>query len=67
MMTVFRMTYQQDEDAGVWCGTVENPAVAADAPTLSELVKKVTAMVADLTGLAPDAVTLVMSRVGSYR
>jgi hypothetical protein len=45
---IFTITASWDEEAAVWTGHCDDIPAAADAPTLDELLAKVTAMTLDL-------------------
>ena len=46
--TIFTITAAWDSEASVWTGHCDDIPAAADAPTLDELLAKVTAMTLDL-------------------
>lgn len=45
---IFTISAVWDEEASVWTGHCDEPPAAADAPTLDELLAKITAMALDL-------------------
>ena len=45
---IFTISATWDEDAGVWSGHCDDIPVSADAPTLDDLLAKVSAMTLDL-------------------
>jgi hypothetical protein len=45
---IFTVLASWDEDASVWTGHCDDIPAAADAPTLDELLKKISAMALDL-------------------
>ena len=46
--TIFTISTTWDSDASVWAGHCDDIPAAADAPTLDELLAKMTAMTLDL-------------------
>jgi uncharacterized protein DUF1902 len=46
--TIFTISAQWDPEASVWAGHCDDIPAAADAPTLDELLAKITAMALDL-------------------
>jgi hypothetical protein len=61
--TIFTITAAWDNEASVWTGHCDDIPAAADAPTLDELLAKITAMTLDLLpdnhpGLDPASVFL---------
>ena len=46
--TVFTISASWDDEASVWSGHCDDIPAAADAPTLDELLAKITAMALDL-------------------
>ncbi len=46
--TIFTITAAWDEEAAVWSGHCDDMPAAADAPTLDELLAKISAMALDL-------------------
>ena len=46
--TIFAISAQWDLDASVWTGHCDDIPAAADAPTLDELLAKITAMALDV-------------------
>jgi hypothetical protein len=61
--TIFTITAAWDNDASVWAGHCDDIPAAADAPTLDELLAKMTAMTLDLLpdnhpGVDPSSVFL---------
>lgn len=61
--TIFTITAVWDNDASVWAGHCDDVPAAADAPTLDELLAKMTAMTLDLLpdnhpGVDPSSVFL---------
>lgn len=61
--TIFTVSAVWDEDASVWSGHCDEIPAAADAPTLDELLAKVSAMALDLLpdnhpGLEPASIFL---------
>jgi hypothetical protein len=46
--TIFTIAASWDDDASVWAGHCDDIPAAADAPTLDELLEKITAMALDL-------------------
>jgi hypothetical protein len=61
--TIFTITAAWDNDASVWAGHCDDVPAAADAPTLDELLAKMTAMTLDLLpdnhpGVDPSSVFL---------
>ena len=61
--TIFTISAAWDAEAAVWTGHCDDIPAAADAPTLDELLAKVTAMVLDLLsdnhpGVDPKSVYL---------
>jgi hypothetical protein len=46
--TIFTISAQWDQEASVWSGHCDEIPAAADAPTLDELLTKITAMALDL-------------------
>jgi hypothetical protein len=46
--TIFTISAQWDPEASVWAGDCDDIPAAADAPTLDELLAKITAMALDL-------------------
>lgn len=64
--TIFTVSAAWDEDAAVWCGHCDDIPASASAPTLDELLAKITAMALDLLpdnhpGIAPDSVFIQMT------
>jgi Domain of unknown function (DUF1902) len=60
---IFTISAQWDPEASVWSGHCDDIPAAADAPTLDELLAKITAMALDLLpdnhpGVDPDSVYL---------
>jgi hypothetical protein len=47
-MSIFTVSAAWDEEASVWTGHCDDIAAAADAPTLDELLAKISAMTLDL-------------------
>jgi hypothetical protein len=45
---IFTVTASWDEEASVWTGHCDDIPAAADAPTLDELLQKISAMTLDL-------------------
>jgi hypothetical protein len=45
---IFTITADWDEEASVWAGHCDDIPAAADAPTLDELLAKISAMALDL-------------------
>jgi hypothetical protein len=45
---IFTITAEWDEEASVWTGHCDDIPAAADAPTLDELLAKISAMALDL-------------------
>ena len=45
---IFTISATWDEEASVWSGHCDDISAAADAPTLDELLAKITAMTLDL-------------------
>ncbi len=63
---VFAISAMWDEEAAVWSGSCDALPAAADAPTLDELLDKISAMALDLLpdnypGLAPSNVFFQIS------
>ena len=61
--TIFTISAAWDEEAGVWSGHCDDIPAAADAPTLDELLAKISAMALDLLpdnhpGVDPGSVFL---------
>jgi len=46
--TIFMISAQWDSEASVWTGHCDDIPAAADAPTLDELLSKITAMALDV-------------------
>ncbi|MEI9803308.1 MAG: DUF1902 domain-containing protein [Pseudolabrys sp.] len=46
--TIFTISAAWDEDASVWSGHCDDIPAAADAPSLDELLAKITAMALDV-------------------
>jgi hypothetical protein len=46
--TIFTISARWDDDASVWSGHSDDIPAAADAPTLDELLAKISAMALDL-------------------
>jgi hypothetical protein len=46
--TIFTISAEWDSEASVWSGHCDDIPAAADAPTLDELLAKITAMAVDL-------------------
>ena len=46
--TIFTISAQWDPEASVWTGHCDDIPAAADAPTLDELLSKITAMALDV-------------------
>jgi hypothetical protein len=46
--TIFTITAAWDDEAAVWAGHCDDIPAAADAPTLDELLAKISAMALDL-------------------
>lgn len=46
--TIFTISAVWDEDAAVWSGHCDDIPAAADAPTLDELLSKISAMALDV-------------------
>ncbi|MBN9048281.1 MAG: DUF1902 domain-containing protein [Rhizobiales bacterium] len=46
--TIFTISAAWDEEASVWSGHCDDIPAAADAPTLDELLNKITVMALDL-------------------
>jgi len=46
--TIFTISAEWDSEASVWSGHCDDIPAAADAPTLDELLAKITAMALDL-------------------
>jgi hypothetical protein len=46
--TIFTISAEWDSEASVWSGHCDDVPAAADAPTLDELLTKITAMALDL-------------------
>ena len=46
--TIFTVTAAWDEEAAVWSGHCDDIPAAADAPTLDELLARISAMALDL-------------------
>jgi hypothetical protein len=46
--TIFTISASWDDDASVWSGHSDDIPAAADAPTLDELLAKISAMALDL-------------------
>ena len=60
---IFTISAAWDEDAAVWTGHCDDIPAAADAPTLDELLAKISAMALDLLpdnypGVDPSSVYL---------
>ncbi len=60
---IFTISAAWDDEAGVWAGHCDDIPAAADAPTLDELLGKISAMALDLLpdnhpGVAPESVYL---------
>jgi hypothetical protein len=60
---IFTISAAWDREASVWSGHCYDIAAAADAPTLDELLEKISAMALDLlpdnhAGLAPETLFL---------
>lgn len=60
---VFTISAAWDDDALLWSGYCDDVPAAADAPTLDELLEKISAMALDLLpdnhpGIAPESVFL---------
>ena len=58
---IFTISATWDNDAGVWAGHCDDIPVAADAPTLNELLAKISAITLDLLpdnfpDIAPESV-----------
>jgi len=45
---IFTITAAWDDEAGVWAGHCDDIPAAADAPTLDELLSRISAMAIDL-------------------
>lgn len=63
---IFTVSASWDEETSVWTGHCDAIPAAADAPTLDELLRKLSAMALDLLpdnhpGIDPSAVYLQMS------
>jgi len=63
---IFTITAAWDADASVWSGHCDDIPAAADAPTLDELLSKITAMTLDLLpdnhpGVDPGSVFLQLT------
>ena len=61
--TIFTISAAWDDEAAVWSGHCDDIPAATDAPTLDELLAKMSAMALDLLpdnhpGVAPDSVFL---------
>lgn len=61
--TIFTISAVWDSEAGVWSGHCDDIPAAADAPTLDQLLDKISAIAVDLLpdnhpGLVPDALYL---------
>jgi len=61
---IFTVLAKWDPEAQVWCGECDDIPIAADAPTLDELLAKATAQALDLLpdnhpGIDPDQVHLL--------
>jgi SHS2 domain-containing protein len=61
--TIFTISAIWDDDASVWSGHCDDIPAAADAPTLDELLSKMTAMTLDVladnhSGVDPSTVYL---------
>ncbi len=61
--TIFTISATWDDDASVWSGHCDDIPAAADAPTLDELLSKMTAMTLDVladnhSGVDPSTVYL---------
>jgi hypothetical protein len=60
---IFTISGVWDDEASVWTGHCDDIPAAADAPTLDELLAKISAMALDVLpdnhpGVAPDSVYL---------
>ena len=60
---IFTISAAWDDEAAVWTGHCDDIPAAADAPTLDELLDKISAMALDLLpdnhpGVAPESVFL---------
>jgi hypothetical protein len=60
---IFTITADWDEEASVWTGHCDDIPAAADAPTLDELLAKISAMALDLLpdnhpGVDPESLFL---------
>ena len=60
---IFTISAAWDQEASVWSGHCDDIPAAADAPTLDELLDKISAMALDLLpdnhpGVAPESVFL---------
>jgi hypothetical protein len=60
---IFTISAAWDSDAAVWSGHCDEIPAAGDAPTLDELLKKISAMALDLLpdnhpGIAPEQLFL---------
>ena len=58
---IFTVSAVWDPDAGVWSGHCDDIPAAADAPTLDELLDKISRMAVDLApdnhpGVAPESI-----------
>ncbi|MGE0717551.1 MAG: DUF1902 domain-containing protein [Alphaproteobacteria bacterium] len=63
---IFAIVAIWDEEAGVWAGHCDDIPAAASAPTLDELLARITAMTLDLLpdnhpGVAPAAVVFQLT------
>lgn len=63
---IFAVTASWDDDASVWSGHCDDIPAAADAPTLDELLAKMSAMALDLLpdnhpGVDPSSVFLQLN------
>ncbi len=58
---IFRVSAVWDPEAGVWSGHCDDIPAAADAPTLDELLDKISRMAVDVVpdnhpGVAPESI-----------
>jgi hypothetical protein len=65
---IFTISATWDDEARVWSGHCDNIPAAADAPTLDELLDKISAMALDLlpdnhAGVDPQSLFLQMTRL----
>ncbi len=65
---IFAISAAWDYEASVWSGHCDDIPAAADAPTLDELLEKISAMAVDLLpdnhpGVAPESLVLQLTAV----